>query len=134
MLFFLCTVVSVLNTVVDMYDNNVCLQNEELISASWSGNVMTVVSLLNSGADSQTENKVHKHSFSLITVFICTPWGLFHANIFVFDYAIDNINMWDLMQLIPLDTRDSSGLCQSVWPSPSGSSPDIKRSSAQPQE
>ena len=35
------------------------LQNDELISASESGDVMTVVSLLNSGADVQTENRVH---------------------------------------------------------------------------
>ena len=36
----------------------VSLQNEELISASRSGDVMTVVSLLNSGADVQTEDGV----------------------------------------------------------------------------
>ena len=38
-----------------------CLQNWELISASKSGDVMTVVSLLNSGADVQTENEVYIH-------------------------------------------------------------------------
>ena len=38
-----------------------CLQNEELISASESGDVMTVVSLLNSGADVQTEDEVYIH-------------------------------------------------------------------------
>ena len=42
-----------------MIFDNVSLQNEELISASESGDVMTVVSLLNSGADVQTENKVY---------------------------------------------------------------------------
>ena len=35
------------------------LQNKELISASESGDVMTVVSLLNSGADVQTMDKVY---------------------------------------------------------------------------
>ena len=40
-------------------NNKMCLQNWELISASKSGDVMTVVSLLNSGADVQTENKVY---------------------------------------------------------------------------
>ena len=35
------------------------LQNKELISASESGDLMKVVSLLNSGADIQTENWVH---------------------------------------------------------------------------
>ena len=40
-------------------NNNMCLQNEELISASKSGDVMTVVSLLNSGSDVKTENKVY---------------------------------------------------------------------------
>ena len=34
------------------------LQNKELISASESGDVMTVVSLLNSGADVQTEDEL----------------------------------------------------------------------------
>ena len=38
---------------------DVSLQNEELISASKSGDVMTVVSLLNSGADVQTKDKVY---------------------------------------------------------------------------
>ena len=37
------------------------VQNEELMSASWSGDVMTVVLLLNSGADVQTENEVYIH-------------------------------------------------------------------------
>ena len=37
------------------------LQNEELFSASKSGDVMTVVSLLNSGADVQTEDEVYIH-------------------------------------------------------------------------
>ena len=36
-----------------------CLQNKELISASESRDVMAVVSLLNSGADVQTEDKVY---------------------------------------------------------------------------
>ena len=36
----------------------VSLQNKELISASKSGDVMRVVSLLNSGADVQTEDGV----------------------------------------------------------------------------
>ena len=43
-----------------------CLQNLELISAIKSGDVMTVVSFLNSGADVQTENEVffsHLSSF-----------------------------------------------------------------------
>ena len=40
------------------------LQKKELISASVSGDVMTVVSILNSGADVQTENEV---SISLVT-------------------------------------------------------------------
>ena len=44
-----------------------CLQNEELISASKSGDVMTVMSLLNSGADVQTEDEVYIHPFSLVT-------------------------------------------------------------------
>ena len=35
------------------------LQNIKLISASESGDVMTVASLLNSGADVQTENEVY---------------------------------------------------------------------------
>ena len=38
-----------------------CLQDKELISASISGDVMTVVSLLNSGADIHTEDKVYGH-------------------------------------------------------------------------
>ena len=42
-------------------NNNMCLQNGELISASKSGDVMTVVSLLNSGADVQTEDEVYIH-------------------------------------------------------------------------
>ena len=42
-----------------MFSDNVSLQNEDLISASKSGDVMTVVSLLNSGADVQTEDKVY---------------------------------------------------------------------------
>ena len=40
-----------------MFSDNVSLQNEDLISASKSGDVMTVVSLLNSGADVQTEDE-----------------------------------------------------------------------------
>ena len=40
------------------FSDNVSLQNDELLSASESGDVMTVVSLLNSGADVQTETKV----------------------------------------------------------------------------
>ena len=46
---------------------NVSLQNDELISASKSGDVMTVVSLLNSGADIQTEDEevqLHLSSFA----------------------------------------------------------------------
>ena len=35
------------------------LQNKELLYACESGDVMRVVSLLNSGADVQTENEVH---------------------------------------------------------------------------
>ena len=42
-----------------MFSDNVFLQNKELISASKSGDVMTVVSLLNSGADVQTKNKAY---------------------------------------------------------------------------
>ena len=40
----------------------------------------------------------------------------------------------ELCNLIPLDGKESSALGQLAWSSPSGSSPDIKRSSAQPQE
>ena len=43
------------------FSDNMCLQNEKLISASVLGDVMTVVSLLNSGADVQTEDKVYIH-------------------------------------------------------------------------
>ena len=39
------------------------LQDHELISASMSGDIMTVVSLLNSGADIQTEVCMHLNSF-----------------------------------------------------------------------
>ena len=59
-----------------MFSDNVCLQNEEMISASESGDVMTVVSLLNSGADVQTEDKVYLSSF-------CKPCDLFHSSIFM---------------------------------------------------
>ena len=60
----LYTLVSALSTIVDItctrkFSDNLSLQNEELISASESGDVMTVVSLLNSGADVQTENVVY---------------------------------------------------------------------------
>ena len=51
-------------------DNNnhcMCLQNKELIPASESGDMMTIVSLLNSGADVQTENKVQYTLISLVT-------------------------------------------------------------------
>ena len=41
------------------FSDNLPLQKEQLISASKSGDVMTVVSLLNSGADVQTEDKVY---------------------------------------------------------------------------
>ena len=44
-----------------MFSDDVVLQNEGLISASESGDVMTVVSLLNSGADVQTKNEVCMH-------------------------------------------------------------------------
>ena len=37
------------------------LQNKELLSASASGDMMTVVSLLNGGADVQTDDKVYLH-------------------------------------------------------------------------
>ena len=53
-----------------------CLQNKELISASESGDVMTVVSLLNSGAYVQTknevqnENEVYIHFFSYLSSFV----------------------------------------------------------------
>ena len=44
----------------------VSLQDEELISASESGDVMTVVSLLNSGADVQTEDDVCIMDFHIV--------------------------------------------------------------------
>ena len=57
------------------------LQNKELISASKSGDVMTAVSLLNSGADVQTEDKVyffndlssfvHHVAFFTLHVYLC---------------------------------------------------------------
>ena len=58
-----CTVVSVLNTVVDVTCKKVImsLQNKELISASASGDVIRVVSLLNRGANVQTEDQVYLH-------------------------------------------------------------------------
>ena len=56
------------------------LQNKELISASVSGDVMTVVSLLNSGADVQTENEV-SILFSHQSSLMYTMWP-FHFNIF----------------------------------------------------
>ena len=40
------------------FSDNVSLQNKELISACQSGDVMTVMSLLNSRADVHTEDKV----------------------------------------------------------------------------
>ena len=46
------------------------LQNEELISASKSRDVMIVVSLLNSGADVQTEYEVYIHLFSHQSSFV----------------------------------------------------------------
>ena len=66
MLVILCTVVSALKfIVVDIMkfsDNNVSLQTKELISASKSGDVMTVVSLLNSGADILINYKVYNYT------------------------------------------------------------------------
>ena len=53
-----------------MFSDDVSLQNEELISASKSGDVMTVVSLLNSGADVQTEDKVYTIFFSHLSSFV----------------------------------------------------------------
>ena len=69
---------SLLNTAVDItfkkVFDNVPLQNAVLISASESGDVMTVVSLLKNGADVQTEDEVYIF-FSYILVLI-----LHHAN------------------------------------------------------
>ena len=49
------------------------LQNKELISASALGDVMTVVSVLNSGADVQTEDEVHI-TFSVIEHYSKSPY------------------------------------------------------------
>ena len=59
---------SALNTSVDItykkVSDNALLQNAVLISASRSGDVMRVVSLLNSGADVQTKSEVNIHFLS----------------------------------------------------------------------
>ena len=44
-----------------MFSDDVSLQNEELKSASKLGDVMKVVSLLNSGANVLTKDKVHMY-------------------------------------------------------------------------
>ena len=61
MLIILCTVVSKIKYCCGYNDKNMPLQNTVLISASESGDVMTAVSLLNSGADVQTKNEVYIH-------------------------------------------------------------------------
>ena len=53
-----------------MFSDNVSLQNEDLISASKSGDVMIVVSLLNSGADVQTEDEEVYIFFSHLSSFV----------------------------------------------------------------
>ena len=63
------------------------LQNDKLISASKSGDVMTVVSLLNSGADVQIKNEVYIH-FLLVTCPHLYMGPFFHSNIFMFNYAV----------------------------------------------
>ena len=68
-------------------DNNVFLQNWELISSIKAGDIMTVVSLLNSGADVQTKNEVCIRFLSS-PVFIFTPRGFFHSSIFMLIRAI----------------------------------------------
>ena len=90
------------------FSDNVSLQNEKLISASESGDVMTVVSLLNSGADVQTEDEVHisfssfVHYGAFFTIaFSCLSMPFWSA-----------IIMWDFLQLILLDVKYSSGLGQ----------------------
>ena len=62
------------------FSDNVSLQNKELISASALGDVMTVVSLLNSGADVQTEDEVHI-TFSVIEHY--NSKSPYHYGIFV---------------------------------------------------
>ena len=57
-----------------MFSDNVSLQNKELISASQSGDVMTVVSLLNSGADVQTNVRT-----IIITVILFTHMTIFYG-------------------------------------------------------
>ena len=52
-----------------MFSDNVSLQNEKLISASKSGDAKTVVSLLNSGADVQTKDKVYIYIYIYISIF-----------------------------------------------------------------
>ena len=52
--------------VLTRFHCNVLLQDAVLISASESGDVMTVVSLLNNGADVQTEDEVYIHFLVLI--------------------------------------------------------------------
>ena len=54
-----------------MFSDNVSLQNKELFSASKSGDVMTVVSLLNSGADVQTEDEEVYIFFSCFSAPYC---------------------------------------------------------------
>ena len=65
-----------------------CLQNKKLISASKSGDVMTVVSLLNSGADIQTEDEVYIHLFSHLSSFLHRGAFFTLASIFMFICAI----------------------------------------------
>ena len=62
-----------------MFSDNVSLQNKELISASKSGDVMTVVSLLNSGADVQTDE--------VYTFFSCTYLHLHTCDLFTLEFS-----------------------------------------------
>ena len=61
-----------------MFSDNVSLQNEKLISASKSGDAKTVVSLLNSGADVQTKDKVYIYIY---IHFLQLPILNFHSSI-----------------------------------------------------
>ena len=52
------------------FSDYLCLQNWELISSSKSGDVMRVLSLLNSGADVQTEDEEVYIFFSHLSSFV----------------------------------------------------------------
>ena len=72
------------------FSDNVSLQNKKLISASGSGDVMTVVSLLNSGADVQTEDEV----YILFSLFV------HHGAFFTLAFSCLSMLLWSAIVII----------------------------------